>query len=92
MASTVLREKKIKECLERDGCYDLEDPVAGERFNDLEDRGRRFVTPYGIDFLKVIILNPVRLTTQYPKVILSHPSVFVVSGESSIKGSPSGTA
>jgi hypothetical protein len=50
------------------------------------------VTPYGIDFLKIIILNPVRLTTQYPKVVLSHPSVFVVFGESSIKGSPSGTA
>ncbi|KAI1286557.1 hypothetical protein F5Y03DRAFT_402107 [Xylaria venustula] len=79
MASTVLREKKIKECLERDGCYDLEDPVAGERFNDLEDRGRRFVTPYGIDFLKVIILNPrIRRVWRefYKRVTLGHSLIY----------------
>ncbi|KAI0198506.1 hypothetical protein F4808DRAFT_259919 [Astrocystis sublimbata] len=69
----------IKKCLERDGCYDLEDPVAGERFKDLEDRGRRFVTPYGIDFLKVIVLNPrIRRIWRefYKRVTLGHSLIY----------------
>lgn len=69
MASTALCITKIKECFERDGYYDLQDPVAEKRFKNLKDKGRRFITLYSFDFLKVIVLNLVKLSMQYLKSV-----------------------
>ncbi|KAK8036355.1 hypothetical protein PG993_008969 [Apiospora rasikravindrae] len=62
-----------------DGFYDLQDSVAGERLEDMDNRGRRFVTPYGLDFLKFIVLNPrIRRIWKefYGRVTLGHSLIY----------------
>ncbi|KAK8000491.1 hypothetical protein PG990_013091 [Apiospora arundinis] len=79
MASTTFDKAAIKRSLIEDGFYDLQDPVAGERFEDMDNRKRRFVTPYGIDFLKFIVLNPrIRRIWRefYERVTLGHSLIY----------------
>lgn len=60
MASTDQWLSTVKASLLGNGFFDMEDTVVGERFEDLERRGTRLATPYGVDFLKTIVLHPVR--------------------------------
>ena len=54
-----LSVQNTKDSLEADGFFDLRDPVAGERFDDMERRKFEFVSAYGLEFFKYIVLHPV---------------------------------
>lgn len=47
------------DAIKKNGFYDLEDSAAGERVWDMEQRDFPWHEPYGLDFMKYVVWNPV---------------------------------
>ncbi|KAI0147289.1 hypothetical protein GGR57DRAFT_505751 [Xylariaceae sp. FL1272] len=93
MTTTTQSLESVRTWLGDNGFVNLQDPVAGERMHDMEVRGYPFVSVYGLEFLKYVVLHPrIRciLASFYKRVTLGHSLLYSEEPGRIFRFSPSG--